>query len=237
MSRTATVLDPLSRALAYEFRDPALLQQALTHRSAGTHNYERLEFLGDGLINFLVGLLLFEKHPGCSEGDLTYARSRLVREEALAHLAAQIGLGDALVLDGGVRKSGGFRRDSILADSLEAVFGAIYLDGGLAAARAVCERLYGGQLDELPNPAQLKDAKTRLQEWLQGRGRPIPVYEMGVAQGAAHRPQFTVACRLADSGEATEGAADTRKGAEQVAAARMLEKLGAPELAPRDPHA
>jgi len=218
----------LCRSLAYEFRDPGLLLRALTHRSAGAANYERLEFLGDGLLNFVVGEALFQARPDCEEGDLSRLRASLVREDSLAAIAERIELGDALILGGGVRKSGGFRGHSILADAFEALLGAVYLDGGFAAARDVCLRLFAPALAQLPEPSGLKDPKTRLQEWLQARrGRPIQVYEIGNARGQAHHPYFTVACRLADSGDITEGEAETRKGAEQAAAAKMLEQLHA----------
>ena len=217
----------LCAAIGYEFRDAGLLRRGLTHRSAGAANYERLEFLGDGLLNFVVGEALFQARPDCEEGDLSRLRASLVREDSLAAVAERLQLGDALVLGGGVRKSGGFRRASILADALEALLGAVYLDGGFVAAREVCLRVLAPALSALPEPAGLKDPKTRLQEWLQGRGRPIPVYEIGSARGEAHHPQFTVACRLADTGDATEGEAETRKAAEQAAAAKMLQRLEA----------
>lgn len=219
--------EALCRALGYRFGDPALLTRALTHRSRGAANNERLEFLGDGLVNFVVGEALYRAGPDCSEGDLSRLRASLVREESLAALAERLHLGDCLLLGPGELKSGGFRRSSILADTLEAVLGAVYLDGGFEAAREVCARLYAPLLASLPDPASLKDSKTRLQELLQARGRPLPMYELKEAEGPAHRQQFTALCRLADGPELTEGQAASRKQAEQNAAERMLQILEA----------
>lgn len=214
-----------TRKLGYVFRDPDLLSRALTHRSAGSASNERLEFLGDGLINFAVGLLLYQRQPDAAEGDLSYLRASLVREEALARLAEQLDVGDVLVLGAGEHKSGAQRRASILADTFEAVLGAVFMDGGFEAARAVCERLFGESLMQAPDPARLKDAKTRLQEYLQGHGRPLPVYEVHKAEGPPHQAAFTVRCHL-DSGDFTEGHAGSRKAAEQDAADKMLNRIG-----------
>jgi ribonuclease-3 len=220
-------LDRLQRRLGYRFRDPELLALALTHRSAGAANNERLEFLGDGLVNFVSAEALYRARPGAEEGDLSRLRASLVCEESLARLAEGLGLGDTLTLGGGALRSGGFRRAPILADALEAVLGAIYLDGGFDAGRAACEQLLAQALAQLPDPDTLKDAKTRLQEYLQGLGRPLPVYELLHAEGPEHRPSFTVSCRLADAGDASEGQASSRRAAEQLAAERMLARLGA----------
>lgn len=217
----------LAQKLGYVFRDAALLTRALTHRSASASNYERLEFLGDGLINFVVGEALFRVRPQAEEGDLSRLRASLVCEESLAGLAEKLELGDELVLGPGELKSGGFRRHSILADTLEALLGAIYLDGGFEAGREVCLRLFEEALTRLPDAASLKDAKTRLQEYLQGRGRPLPVYELQSAEGPAHRQSFTVLCRLADSADQAEGRAASRRGAEQDAAEKMVKVLNA----------
>ena len=218
--------DRFARRLGYAFRDPQQLVRALTHRSAGAANNERLEFLGDGLINFIVGESLFRARPGAGEGDLSRLRATLVCEDSLARLAEGLGLGEALILGSGELRSGGFRRASILADALEAVLGSVYVDGGFAAAREVCERLFHDALAQLPEAAALKDAKTRLQEYLQGRGRPLPLYELSSAEGPSHEQWFTVRCRLADGNEVAEGAASNRKAAEQAAAERMLERVG-----------
>jgi ribonuclease III len=218
-------LERLGRALDYRFQNPDLLTRALTHRSVGAANYERLEFLGDGLLNFLVGEMLYEARADWEEGDLSRLRASLVREASLAALAERLELGETLILGPGELRSGGFRRHSILADAFEAVLGAVYLDGGFAAAREVCRRLYADAMRQLPDPAEAKDAKTRLQEWLQARGRPLPVYDLTDTAGPPHRQAFTVACRLVDDGGRTEGRSDSRKGAEQAAAEKMLERL------------
>jgi ribonuclease-3 len=218
-------LERFQRRLGYRFRDPALLAQALTHRSATADHNERLEFLGDGLINFVVADALYRARPQAEEGDLSRLRASLVCEESLARLAAGLELGDLLTLGGGALKSGGFRRAPILADTLEAVLGAVYLDGGFDAGRAACEHVLAESLAQLPDPATLKDAKTRLQEFLQGHGRPLPVYELLSSEGPEHRPSFKVSCRLADGGESTEAQAASRRAAEQLAAQQMLERL------------
>jgi ribonuclease III len=219
---SSAALEGVQRRLGYGFRDPQLLARALTHRSAASANNERLEFLGDGLVNFVVAEALYRARPEAEEGDLSRLRASLVCEESLARLAEGIGLGEVLTLGGGTLKSGGFRNAPILADTLEAVLGAIYLDGGFDAGRAACEQLMAQAFAQLPDPASLKDAKTRLQEHLQGRGRPLPVYELLAAEGPEHRPSFTVCCRLTDAREITEGHASSRRAAEQDAAERML---------------
>lgn len=218
-------LDRIQRRLGHRFSDPGLLARALTHRSAGAANNERLEFLGDGLINFVTAGALYRACPDAGEGDLSRLRASLVCEESLARLADGLGLGEALTFGGGTLRSGGFRRAPILADALEALLGAVYLDGGFEAGRAACEHVMAPALAHLPDPAQLKDAKTRLQEHLQGLGRPLPVYELLLAEGPEHEPSFTISCRLADGGEATEGRASSRRGAEQSAAEKMLAAL------------
>jgi ribonuclease-3 len=214
-----------TRKLGYTFRDPDLLARALTHRSASSASNERLEFLGDGLLNFAAGLLLYERDPGAAEGDLSYRRASLVRQEALAKLAGQLELGDVLILGPGEQKTGAASRASILADTLEAVLGAVFLDGGFNAAREVCARLLGESLDQAADPAHIKDPKTRLQEFLQGRGRPLPIYEVSSTEGPPHQQWFLVCCRVG-SGEVTEGRAGSRKAAEQDAAEKMLACLG-----------
>lgn len=219
--------DRLGRILGYSFRDPGLLKQALTHRSAGSRNYERLEFLGDGLVNFVVAETLFDNCPDFNEGELTRVRQTLVCEEALAEIGERIGLGDELKLGPGELKSGGFRRQSILADAVEAMLGAVYLDGGFEAARGTCKQLFGDALTRLPDPESLKDAKTRLQEVLQGVGRPLPDYNLVAEEGPQHRKTFEVECRLGDDGTSAGGVGGSRKQAEQQAAERMLEILNA----------
>lgn len=215
-------------ALGYEGRDPALLQAALTHRSAGGPHNERLEFLGDAVLNCVVAMLVFREFGAADEGDLSRFRSSLVSGEALAVIAAEIGLGDQLRLGSGELKSGGFRRKSILADTLEAVFGAIYLDGGFDAAAGVIERLLTPRLDRLPSAAELKDPKTRLQETLQARGLPLPSYVVDSVSGEAHSQMFQVSCSVDALGLKTHATGASRRRAEQAAAQRMLEQLQSP---------
>ena len=211
--------------IPYRFDNPALLREALTHRSHGSHNNERLEFLGDSILNFVVASSLYELRPDTSEGGLSRLRSRVVRGETLAELAAGLDLGEHLILGEGEMKSGGFRRNSILADALEAVFGAVYLDGGFEACesviRAVCEEV----IADLPDAEELKNPKTRLQEWMQARGRPLPEYELILEEGAEHAKQFSVRVRLPDSGEEAEATGNSRRKAEQSGAAKMLREI------------
>ncbi|HVT35878.1 MAG TPA: ribonuclease III [Nevskiaceae bacterium] len=215
------------RGLGYQFADAGLLDLALTHRSRGARNNERLEFLGDSLINFLVGEALYRLQPLAGEGALSRLRASLVREESLARIARGLDLGEALWLGESEQKSGGHRRDSILADALEAVIGAVYLDGGLPAAQQVCERLFGPALADLPDAESLKDAKTRLQEELQAQGRPLPRYEVIEESGPAHRRHFLVRCALADAAQETQASAASRRHAEQRAAELMIQQLEA----------
>jgi ribonuclease-3 len=217
----------LTQALGYRFRDAVLLQQALTHRSAGTPNNERLEFLGDALLNWVIADALCRRRPESSEGELTRLRASLVREPTLAAIAQALGLGEYLRLGPGELRSGGFRRQSILADGLEALFAAIYLDGGVEAARSVILRLYHAALEQLPDAESLKDAKTRLQEFLQGRGLPLPLYEVVEVSGQAHRQEFRVRCHVPGAPQQAEGQGASRRQAEQVAAARLLDLLQA----------
>ena len=219
-------LERFQRRLGHQFRDPQLLALALTHRSAASANNERLEFLGDGLINFVAAEALYRARPLAEEGDLSRLRASLVCEDSLARFAQGLDLGEVLTLGGGALKSGGFRSAPILADALEAVLGAVYLDSGFEAGRGVCEHLLAASLADLPDAASLKDAKTRLQEHLQRFGRPLPVYELVSSEGPEHRPSFTVSCRLTDGDEVTEGQASNRRAAEQDAADRMLQQLG-----------
>lgn len=215
-------LHRLSRALGYEFRDARLLDQALTHRSLGAFNNERLEFLGDGLLNFVAGAALYELKPKEDEGPLSRLRASLVREESLAKIARDLNLGDVLKLGESELKSGGFRRDSILADALEALLGAVYLDAGFEAARAVTLKLLGSLLDNLPDPQTLKDPKTLLQEFLQGDSRPLPQYQILSESGPPHRREFVVRCSLSDADDAAEASGASRRNAEQRAAELMM---------------
>ncbi len=215
----------LARRLGHVFNDANLLLQACSHRSFGPPHNERLEFLGDGLLNFVIGSALYTLRPGANEGDLSRLRASLVREETLAQLARGLDLGNALRLGVGELRSGGFRRDSILADALEALFGAIHQDGGFEAAREACLRLYQPLLSALPDARSLKDAKTRLQEHLQGDGRPLPQYEVLDESGPPHHRRFNVCCTLQDGEHRSEAVGNSRKLAEQDAAAMMLELL------------
>lgn len=209
----------------YRFTDPELLQQALTHRSLGARNNERLEFLGDSVLNLVVTSRLFELCPDAQEGDLSRMRARLVRGVSLSDVASGIGLGKHLNLGGGELKSGGFRRASILADAFEALLGAIFLDGGYKACRLIIIDLFDPLIANLPDPEELKDAKTRLQEWLQGRSRPIPEYALQREEGADHAKKFHVSCTLPDDDTVVEASGSSRRKAEQAAATRVLQLL------------
>lgn len=208
------------------FADPALLAQALTHRSAGSPNNERLEFLGDALVNQFVAEALYRHWPKADEGALTRARAELVRESALAGIARRLDIGPRLVMGPGEMKTGGHRRDSILADAVEAIVAAIYLDAGFDACRATVLPWFAPLIDALPPPNKVgKDAKTRLQEWLQGKQQPLPVYALLHEGGEDHARIFRVSCSLAHPELQTEGEGSSRRAAEQVAAGAMLERL------------
>lgn len=211
--------------LGYAFRQPALLELALTHRSrAATHN-ERLEFVGDAVLNCVVGAALYANHPGLPEGELSRLRSHLVNRDTLAGLARDAGLGSEIRVGEGERRGGGGSRPSILADALEAVFGAVFLDGGYDAARGVIERIYGDRLTAADPGVLGKDPKTRLQEWLQGRKLPVPEYAVTAVSGEAHAQTFTVACRITALAVETTGTGSSRRGAEQDAAATAHARL------------
>lgn len=215
----------LRDALGYECKDPALLEAALTHRSAGGPHNERLEFLGDAVLNCVVARLVFSEFADANEGDLSRFRASLVSGESLALIAQELQLGEHVRLGSGELKSGGFRRKSILADTLEAVIGAIYLDGGFAAAERVIERLFVPRLDRLPSAAELKDPKTRLQETLQARGLPLPAYSVEAVTGEAHNQQFEVSCTVGALGLRTQANGQSRRRAEQAAAQLLLDEL------------
>lgn len=214
-----------SRVLGYEFRDRDLLKAALTHRSMGALNNERLEFLGDAILNAAVAIELFNRRPQASEGELSRLRAWLVREETLAIVARELQLGEMLRLGEGERKSGGRRRDSILADGLEAVVGAVYLDSDFAVTHGVVMHILGTRLDDLPALESLKDAKTRLQEYLQALQRPLPSYEVTASRGADHAREFTVRCRIEELDVEAEASASSRRRAEQHAARMCLDQL------------
>ena len=224
----------LRAQLGYEPRDPTLFRAALTHRSAPGPNNERLEFLGDAVLNLVVAHHLYTAFPEATEGDLSRLRARLVSGEPLAEVAASLGLGEALQLGSGELKTGGFRRQSILADAFEAVCGALYLDGGLAVAESVIERLFEPRITALPAPDELKDAKTRLQEYLQSRGLMLPQYRVERIEGEAHAQTFHVACEVPALRLHEQGQGSSRRRAEQDAAERILSGLNPGAGAPRD---
>jgi len=213
----------LHERLGCSLADSGLLLRALTHRSYGPDHNERLEYLGDAVLTFVVAELLFQAYPEASEGELSRFRASLVSGDALAAIALELGLGDHLRLGEGELKSGGQRRASILADALEALVGAVYLDQGLEAARVLAARLFGKQLAALPQSAELKDAKTRLQELLQGRGLGLPAYSVLEVYGEPHEQRFRVRCDVVELAVAAEAEGSSRRRAEQEAALRVLE--------------
>jgi ribonuclease-3 len=217
----------LEKALGYHFSRPDLLRQALTHRSHSSPHNERLEFLGDSVLNCTVATLLYQRFPALKEGELSRMRASLVRQETLADLAAGLQLGDELRLGEGELKSGGFRRPSILADALEAVFGAIYLDADFTAAHNVIVALYQSRVEQIDPHDTGKDAKTALQEWLQARRHPVPHYTLLATHGDAHAQDFEVACAIPVLGVETKGRGGSRRIAEQHAAQLALERLTA----------
>ena len=216
----------LQRGLGHEFQDPGLFQQALTHRSHVGDNNERLEFLGDAILGFVIAETLYQRLPKAREGELSRMRASLVKRETLAEVARDLKLGDHLQLGSGELKSGGFRRDSTLADALEALFGAIYLDSDFATCRARILDLFTPRLEALPSAAALKDPKTRLQEFLQGRHIALPEYEILETHGNEHNRRFRVLCRVDELDIRYEGSGSSRRRAEQDAAAGALESLG-----------
>jgi ribonuclease-3 len=216
----------LESRLGYRFRDAGLLDQALTHRSYGSPHNERLEFLGDGVLDCVVAEALYRRFPNLSEGKLTRLRADLVREEALSALARGLNLGGHLRLGEGELASAGGPRSSILADAMEAVFGAILLDGGYDAARAAVLNVYGEALAQLDPARTAKDPKTRLQEYLQGAHRPLPEYRVTATRGAAHLQTFEVECVVTDPELRATGSGTSRQRAEQRAAEALLRALG-----------
>ncbi len=219
----------VERCFGYVFVRPALCYAAVTHRSAGAEHNERLEFLGDSILNCCVARLLFDAHPEADEGALSRLRATLVSGDTLAQVATHLGLGEHVRLGPGELKSGGFRRASILADTLEAILGAIFLDSGFDAAAAVVGRLMAERLSALPAADLLKDPKTRLQERLQAHGLALPVYTLTAVTGDAHAQSFTVTCEVPIFELAAVGEGGSRRRAEQLAAAKLLDLLP-PEL-------
>lgn len=216
----------LQSKLQHEPRDISLFVAALTHRSSSGRNNERLEFLGDAVLNLVVAEQLYRRFPKADEGDLSRLRARIVSAEPLAEIATELGVGDVLQLGSGELKSGGFRRESILADAFEALVGAVYLDAGLEAARGLVERVVGLRVEQLPDAAELKDPKTRLQELLQARGLPLPSYRVLSVAGEPHLQTFSVQCDVPSLGRNAQGVGLSRRRAEQEAAQRLLELLG-----------
>ena len=218
-------LDALQKAIGHRFSRLELLQQAVTHRSFGSPHNERLEFLGDSVVNCVTAIALFERFSELREGDMSRLRANLVRQEALHRLAEGLKLGEYLRLGEGEMKSGGHRRPSILADALEAIFAAVFLDAGFEAAKSVIDRLYGPSLASLDPARALKDPKTALQEWLQGRRMPLPKYSLADTRGEAHQQEFEVECEITGLGLKTRGIGVSRRAAEQQSAQRALELL------------
>jgi ribonuclease-3 len=218
--------DRFYRQFGYRFRNPALLETALTHRSAGATNNERMEFLGDAILGYLISAELYQLFPSATEGELSRLRASLVKGETLADIASQLELGEHLVLGAGELKSGGFRRRSILADAFEAVIGAVYLDSDVDTVRDVILPLFASRLADA-DPARInKDPKTRLQEYLQARGAALPEYTVEAISGEAHHQTFEVTCQINGLAERPVGTGSSRRMAEQAAAEQALELLG-----------
>lgn len=215
----------LEQALGHSFSDSTLLQTALTHRSHSSPHNERLEFLGDSVLNGVIARQLFDRFPDIPEGDLSRLRANLVRQDSLHQLAVSLSLGKYLRLGEGELKSGGSQRPSILADALEALFGAIWLDAGFDAASVAIGRLYDDMLGAIEPGQPMKDAKTRLQEYLQGRRLPLPKYTLIATEGEAHAQQFRIACDIDSLKIRTDGSGGSRRAAEQMAAERALERM------------
>ena len=220
-------LDALQARLGHRFADAVLLQRALTHRSFGADHNERLEFLGDAILNMAVSDLLYQRFAGSDEGDLTRVRAHLVREDSLHRAALVLGLPEVLRLSEGEARGGGAQRPSILADAVEALIGALYLDGGLPPAARLVRHLFGDLISGTEAESWAKDAKTELQEWLQGRKLPVPAYRIVATRGQAHAQTFDVECAVPALGLAEQGEGRSRRVAEQEAARRLLAKLKA----------
>ncbi|HMM85550.1 MAG: ribonuclease III [Gammaproteobacteria bacterium] len=224
-------LDALQQRLGHRFAQPLLLVRALTHRSFGADHNERLEFLGDAVLSAAVSAQLFERFAGSDEGDLTRVRAHLVREESLHRVALALGLPEVLRMSDGEARGGGAQRPSILADALEALIGAVFLDGGFDPAQAMVRRLFGELIAGTDAGSWSKDAKTELQEWLQARKLPVPAYRIVATRGQAHAQTFEVECAVATLGLAEQGRGRSRRAAEQEAAGRMLDTLKASDRA------
>jgi len=218
-------LNLLQVELGYYFSDIQLLELALTHRSVSSNNNERLEFLGDSLINHVVAEHVYRKFPRISEGPLSRIRAALVRRESLAELGINLKIGEYLLLGAGECKSGGRHRKSILADAVEAVVGAIYIDGGFEIAREIILVLYSAKFSAMSEDLAEKDSKTRIQEYTQAKGLELPIYELESVSGDAHQPMYHVVCKINGSGQVGRGSAQSRQEAEQIAASLILSVL------------
>lgn len=222
----ANKLDKLQHKLDYQFSNLELAQQALTHRSANKLNNERLEFLGDSVLGFIIAQALYEIHPQASEGELSRMRASMVNKSALAEIAREMELGDFVLLGSGELKSGGKNRDSILADTVEALIAAIYLDGGMDACSMIVRKLSESNLHSHDTDRKQKDCKTRLQELMQAKSRGLPEYEVVEVSGAAHQQVFHVNCKIDILNDVQMGSGDSKRDAEQQAAQKVLEVLG-----------
>lgn len=218
-------LQALQRRLLHPFANPKLLERALTHRSFSSDHYERLEFLGDSVLNLAVSGLLFERLIQLPEGDLSRVRANLVKQDTLFQIATGLGLSSCLRLGDGEKRSGGHKRPSILADAVEALIGAVYLDAGFESANALVRRLYAGVELSAQMSAMGKDPKTELQEWLQARKMKLPVYRVVATLGEAHKQTFDVECTVQETGHSERGIGASRRAGEQAAAAAMLQRL------------
>jgi ribonuclease III len=227
MDSNKPALQALQQRLGYSIKQPELLKRALTHRSWGAEHNERLEFLGDAVLSLAVSALLFQRHAGSDEGDLTRVRAHLVREDSLHRAALSLGLPEVLRMSEGELRGGGALRPSILADAVEAIIGAVFVDGGYEPAQALVQRLFGEIIQGTEAESWSKDAKTELQEWLQARKVPVPAYRITATRGQAHAQIFEVECAVATLGLAERGEGKSRRTAEQEAARRMLDALKA----------
>ncbi len=225
--RVDSRLEALQQRTGYRFVRPDLLRRALTHRSFGADHNERLEFLGDAVLSVAISALLFERFAGSDEGDLTRVRAHLVREDSLHRVALALGLPEVVRLSEGEARGGGAQRPSILADALEALIGATFVDGGFEQAQALVQRLFGEVIVTTDFEAWAKDAKTELQEWLQARRLPVPAYRISATRGQAHAQTFEVECAVAALGLTQQGEGRSRRQAEQEAARRMIDLLKA----------
>lgn len=242
MTQIKNLQERLLRRLGYQFSDPKLFKKALTHRSATNYHNERLEFLGDSILGMVIAEYLFERFPKADEGQLSRLRSMLVRGKTLAQLSKELEVGDCLHLGEGEMKSGGFRRESILADAFEAIIGAIYLDSDFANTRTIILQLYEKRLSELSLKLVQKDPKTRLQEWLQSKKMDLPIYDLLKVTGEAHQQMFEVKCMIDEKQLMTIGSGSSRRNAEQQAAEKALnillgEKKDKPKIAEKKTHA